>query len=154
MTAWFDPTKAATGATQLELPFGGALPARSPQDQRRARGQVAYLSGLAAEDSVLRRYVMAGYAHLASRWRGQRAEIDLILRKDDTFVFVEVKKSRSFDAALLSLGHAQRQRIMMAAAGFLDSIAVAGLADMRFDLALVDATGQMQIMENAFFEGE
>ncbi len=154
MTAWFDRALAAKGAVQMDLPFTGCAAPTVLHNTRRIRGQMAYLSGLAAEESVLRHYVSKGLAHVASRWRGQRAEIDLILREDETFVFVEVKKSRSFDDALLSLGHAQRQRIMTAAAAFLDSIAVTGLTDMRFDLALVNASGQMQILENAFFEGE
>lgn len=146
-----------TRAFQPDLPCFDAprgAPAPHVADQRRIRGRAAYLSGLAAEDAVTRRYTEQGYAVIARRWRGSRAEIDLVVQKAGAVVFVEVKKSRSFDAALLSLGRAQRQRIMAAAGEFLASLGRHQMTDMRFDLAMMDAIGRLEIVENAFFEGE
>ena len=109
-------------------------------------------AGLAAEDSVLRQYAAAGYALLARRFRGTRGEIDLILKRDDDLVFVEVKKSRSFDSALLRIGTAQIARIFATAEEFLGTQPDGSLTQTRFDVALVDAHGQVQIVENALLQ--
>ncbi len=151
-----------TRAFQPDLPCFDAprgrplphLPAPHVADQRRIRGRAAYLSGLAAEDAVTRHYTGQGFDVVARRWRGSRAEIDLIVQCRDILVFVEVKKSRSFDAALMSLGRAQRHRITAAAGEFLASLDRHQMTDMRFDLAMMDGIGRLQIVENAFFEGE
>lgn len=163
MTAWFDPDKAQNGALQLELPFG-APPQKAPikmarpqpvvPTARRLRGRMAYLSGLAAEEAVMRRYADCGMVVLAQRWRGSCAEIDLILQDGAAIIFVEVKKSRSFDAALLSLGRAQRRRIMQAAEEYLGSVSRHQMTEMRFDLAMMNDTGALRIVENAFTEDD
>jgi putative endonuclease len=154
MTVWFDAQAAVAGARQLELPFAAPLAAPSVRQGRRSRGQIAYLSGLAAEDSVERLYAGCGMTLLARRWRGSRAEIDLILREGDVFVFVEVKKSRSFETACMALGLAQRRRILQAAGEFLGSIGLGQMTEMRFDLAMVNAQGAVDVLENAFGEEE
>ena len=160
MTARFDPGSAVATAVQLELPLQPWAPhpvAPPPQpagDTRHLRGKTAYLSGLAAEDAVERLYAATGNRILARRWRGSRAEIDLILKDGDVVVFVEVKKSRSFEAALVSLGRAQRCRIMQAAAEYLGGTPSGQLTETRFDLAMVNDIGAVQILENAFSEGE
>jgi putative endonuclease len=168
MTAWFDARASLATAVQLDLPLPMPLPmplsmpeARSPavpvpdvRNTRRMRGKTAYLSGLAAEDSVLRLYVAGGMHVLEQRWRGSRAEIDLILKDGDVIVFVEVKKSRSFDAARLSLGPAQRRRIAQAATEYLGHAGLGQLTDIRFDLAMVNGIGAVEILENAFGEDE
>lgn len=163
MTAWFDPDKAQIGALQLELPFA-APPQNAPiervtpepalQNVRRLRGRTAYLSGLAAEEAVMRLYTNRGLVVLARRWRGSCAEIDLILQDGAAVIFVEVKKSRSFDAALLSLGRAQRRRIISAAGEFLGSVSRDQMTEMRFDLAMMNDTGAIEIVENAFAEDD
>ena len=117
---------------------------------RSETGQRAYLSGLSAEASVVRHLERQGLVPLAERWRGQGGEVDLILRDGDVYVFVEVKKSRSFDAALNSLGAKQMQRIHAAASEYLAQTPKGQLSEVRFDLALVDGMGQVRIMENAF----
>ena len=158
MTAWFDPHRAVATPVQLDLPLPppAARPVMAPAPQvrhaRQIRGRTAYLSGLAAEDAVSRHYTRLGMSVLARRWRGSCAEIDLILRDGDAVVFVEVKKSRSFDTALLSLGPAQRRRIAQAAAEFLGQMAAGQLTEARVDLAMVNEIGAVRILENAFGE--
>ena len=160
MTAWFDPRAGVVTAVQLDLPLPMPAP-RSAVDPvpdlrnlRHLRGKTAYLSGLAAEESVLRLYRASGMEVLERRWRGSRAEIDLILKDGDVVVFVEVKKSRSFDAALLSLGPAQRRRITQAATEYLGHAGLGQLTDIRFDLAMVNGIGAVDILENAFGEDD
>ena len=113
-------------------------------------GLKSYYSGLAAENIVARDYVRRGYTVQKTRWKTANGEIDLILRKDRETVFVEVKKSRSFADAAARLSTRQMHRISAAAAVFLAAMPLGQNTDSRFDAALVDATGAVQIIENAF----
>lgn len=112
-------------------------------------GIAAYRSGLAAEDSVARRYQQAGHEVAARRWRSPAGEIDLILRKDGNVIFVEVKKSRSFEAAAQALSTRQIARIYSSAALFLEGEPDGQNSHARFDVALVNGRGDVSIVENA-----
>ena len=116
---------------------------------RAARGSTANLSGAMAEDAVLRVYRAAGAEPLARRWRGAGAEIDLVLRLGATFVFVEVKAAPTHEAAALRIGPAQIRRIMTGATAFLAAHGHPQEVPMRFDAALVDAAGRVEIREGA-----
>ena len=120
--------------------------------QRSAEGRLAYSAGAAAEASVAIVYDRCGLGIVHRRWRGLAGEIDLIVRDGDDFVFVEVKKARSLEAAALRLGRRQMDRIIAAACEFLGTQPGGLLAGMRFDLALVDALGRVRIIESAFGE--
>ncbi len=113
-------------------------------------GRTSYFAGAAAEDTVAETYRRRGYVQKAKRWRGQGGEIDLIFEKLGALVFVEVKKSRSFAAAALRLTDRQMQRIHAAAGGYLATMPMGQNTEARFDAALVDASGQVEIVENAF----
>ena len=112
-------------------------------------GATSYHSGRTAEDRVAARYVDAGCRLLHRRWRGQGGEIDLILRQGRGFVFVEVKAARSLEEAATRLAPRQAARILAAAEEFLAGQPEGALADMRVDVALVDRTGRIEIIENA-----
>ncbi len=120
---------------------------------RQHRGEMAHYSGVAAEHCVAQDYQRRGYAVANQRWRGKGAEIDLILRDGAGLIFVEVKKARDFARAAASLSARQMQRIYQAAEEFLSGEPAGTLTDVRFDVALVDAHGQTQIIENAFGQG-
>jgi len=120
------------------------------RQRRRRRGARAHLSGQAAEESVERRYARAGHALAARRWRGQGGEIDLVMREGDGLVFVEVKQARSFAEAAERLSRRQIQRIVAAASEFLAAMPQGQLTPVRFDLALVDAAGRVELREGAF----
>ena len=117
---------------------------------RRVRGVAACAAGRMGEDSVRRDYLARGYALVASRWRGQAGEIDLILRQGDEFVFVEVKSSARHDQAAQRLSRRQMDRICHAALEFCGQLATGLMTLMRFDAALVDRVGRVEIIENAF----
>lgn len=120
------------------------------QRTRAFRGARAYHSGLAAEDSVARDYERRGYRMLARRWRSGAGEIDLVADDSDELVFIEVKKARSFATAAARIGRRQMQRISIAAQSYLEISGRSSLTNMRFDVALVDAGGSVQLIENAF----
>ncbi len=118
--------------------------------RKRDMGASAYFAGCAAESAVAKSYVERGCDLLESRWRGDAGEIDLILRDADEIVFVEVKKARSFDIAAERLRPAQARRIHMAASEYLEYTPHGQLSLMRFDLALCNAVGDVDIREGAF----
>ncbi|MCV2882673.1 YraN family protein [Actibacterium sp. XHP0104] len=107
-----------------------------------------YLAGLAAEETVARDYLRRGLKLAGRRWRGRSGEIDLIARDGDGLVFVEVKKSRSFARAAERLTRRQIDRILMAAQEFCAGEPLGQLTEMRFDVALVDGAGRLEILEN------
>ena len=117
---------------------------------RRARGQRAHLSGLAAEEIALREYAARGAQVLARRWRGSGGEVDLVLWDTGSYVFCEVKKAAHFDQALDRVSPGQMRRIFDTASEYIGQTPEGQLAPVRFDLALIDGTGELRIVENAF----
>jgi putative endonuclease len=117
---------------------------------RASRGAMAYHGGLAAEGAVERHYARAGHAITARRWRGSGGEIDLIARDAAGLVFVEVKKSRTFARAAERVTARQMARIYASASEFLAGEPDGQDSALRFDVALVDQAGRIEIIENAF----
>ncbi|GGD44972.1 YraN family protein [Sinisalibacter lacisalsi] len=113
-------------------------------------GMVSYLAGMAAEDAVAADYARRGHAVAARRWRGSRGELDLVLRDGAGLIVVEVKKARDFARAADRLTRAQMSRIAGAVSEFVAAEPRGQLTDVRFDLALVDAAGRVQILENVW----
>ena len=117
---------------------------------KQRRGLTAYHAGVAAEEIVAQRYARGGRSVLAKRWRGSAGEIDLVVQDGDGVVFVEVKKSRSHAQAAARLTRRQMDRIYSAGSEFLATQPRGQLTDVRFDLALVDEAGRVDVIENAF----
>jgi putative endonuclease len=113
-------------------------------------GLVSYHAGLAAEESVAQLYGRSGRAITARRWRGKSGEIDMIARDGETVIFIEVKQSRSHAEAALHLTPQQFARIYHAAEEFIADEPKGSLTDVRFDVALVDGAGRIEILENAY----
>lgn len=113
-------------------------------------GTVSYHAGLAAEDQVATLYARKGMEIAARRWRGRAGEIDLVVRDGAGFVFIEVKKSDSHAHAAERLSRRQMDRICLSASEYVADAPGGQLTDMRFDVALVDALGRVEILENAF----
>lgn len=112
-------------------------------------GAVSYHSGLAAENSIADLFFRKGAEVLERRWRGRGGEIDLIARDRQGLIFIEVKKSRDLARAAQSLGARQVQRLFDAANEYLAGQPQGLDTPCRFDVALVDAQGRTEIIENA-----
>ncbi|MEL6585749.1 MAG: YraN family protein [Pseudomonadota bacterium] len=112
-------------------------------------GKTSYLAGLSAEESVARHYEGSGHRVIGRRWRGQGGELDLIVEKADDTIFIEVKKSATHGQAAAALGGRQIARLFAAAGEFMGSLPNGMLSSVRFDVALVDGSGQIDILENA-----
>lgn len=121
----------------------------APAPARRRRGRRNYDAGLMAEESVARTYEAMGLRLADRRWRGAGGEIDLVLEAPDTVVFVEVKQSRSFDSAAEAITPRQVARILAAASEYVGRYPTALSTPMRFDLALVNAQGEVRVLEGA-----
>ncbi len=113
-------------------------------------GERAFRTGLAAEEAVLREYLSRGHVLREHRWRGSGGEVDLIFEHEDGLVFVEVKASDNFAQAAESLSHRQMERIMNAAAEYLGQMPNGQATELRFDVALVDGQGRVDLLEGAF----
>ena len=108
-------------------------------------GIVSYHAGLAAEDAVRRHYAAAGWLPLAQRWRGSGGEIDLIFCRGAIYAIVEVKKSKTWSAALARITTAQLRRIEATMLEFLQMTPQGLNADVTCDVAVVDAMGRVQV---------
>jgi putative endonuclease len=109
------------------------------QVQSEIAGRVAYHAGLCAEDSIAADYV-----------RRQSGEIDLIARGAEGLVFIEVKASRSHNRAAQRISRRQIERLYSAASEYIAGEPDGQNTDMRFDVALMDRYGAIDIIENAF----
>jgi len=117
---------------------------------RSARGRVNFEAGKAAEAAVARLYQSRGVTICAQRWRGEAGELDLVGRRGDEVIVVEVKQSRTHDLAALRITQAQIDRIFATTDEFLGGEPKGLLTDVRIDLALVDGQGRVEVRENAF----
>lgn len=116
---------------------------------RAHRGRMAQCAGAFAEDIVARYYESLGCELKEKRWRGQGGEIDLIFAHGDVAIFVEVKKSVSFARAAAHLGSRQVMRLCQTAEEYLGVVGGNSLTECRFDVALVDDLGRVDVIENA-----
>lgn len=113
-------------------------------------GLVRTLTGEAAEDRVAALYARSGRSIVARRWRVRGGEIDIVARDGDAVVFVEVKQSADHARAAESLRPAQIRRLMDAASIWIADEPAGQDTEVRFDVALVDAAGRIEILANAF----
>ena len=113
-------------------------------------GARSYHAGFAAEEQVAQLYDRSGRVVCAWRWRGSAGEIDLIARDGAEVIFIEVKQSKTHARAAEHLTARQMARIYGAASEFLAGEPAGQLTDVRFDVALVDAVGRIEVLENAY----
>lgn len=113
-------------------------------------GRRSYYAGLAAEDQVAQLYDRSGRQVVARRWRGPGGEIDLIARDGAEVIFIEVKHARTHAIAAERVSARQLSRIYASAACFLGGEPAGANTPARFDVALVDGTGRIELLENAF----
>jgi putative endonuclease len=88
---------------------------RTAADRRRA----TFVRGRFAETLALVLLLLKGYRPLARRYAAAGGEIDLIVMRGDTVVFVEVKARGVLDDALGAIGATKRRRFSRAARAWL-----------------------------------
>lgn len=112
-------------------------------------GSTSYHAGAAAEEQVSRLYGRSGHAIVGRRWRGRGGEIDVIAQRGGDTVFIEVKKSDTHASAAAQLRPGQIRRLFDCAAEYMGTLPEGMNASVRFDVALVDAAGRIEVIENA-----
>lgn len=113
-------------------------PARQPADPRRI---AADRRGRGAEWRCVWRLRLAGYRILARRLRTPMGEIDIVARRGQLLVFVEVKARGTADDAADALTEPQWQRIARAAEMFIARHPALARCAIRFDAMLVTPRG-------------
>jgi putative endonuclease len=112
-------------------------------------GLRSYHAGLAAEETVAGLYETGGYPILARRWRGSAGEIDLVARDGAAIIFIEVKHAETFAWAAERLTERQMGRIYATASEFIANEPSGQETEVRFDVALVDGRGGVELVRNA-----
>ena len=92
------------------------------------------------EDRALEHLRRAGLKLLARNFTTRFGELDLVMRDADAVVFVEVRyrRHRAFGGGAASIGSAKRERIALAAQGFLQAHPKLTTLPCRFDVVAFD----------------
>ncbi|MCI1208804.1 MAG: YraN family protein [Treponema sp.] len=97
-----------------------------------------------------------GFVILNRNWRTRTGEIDIIARKEETVVFVEVKTLPAGNGRILEqvLNVRKQKRIIKTAKCFLSNNRQYNNCYIRFDVVVVDMPGLDSVyhIENAFSE--
>jgi putative endonuclease len=115
--------------------------------------QAAFKLGVSAEGRAALLLAAKGYRELARRWKSPVGEVDLVVRRGRTLVFVEVKARPRIDDAAWSVLTRQKRRIVAAAEAWLAAHPEHAGYDIRFDAVLV-APGRLPQHLVAAFEAE
>ena len=140
-------TGGASGRPDGAADFGSGDGATGELDGRRA-------PGAAGGDLAARWYEGQGYEVLERHWRRRQDEVDLIVRRGATVVFVEVETRTTdrYGTGAESVLPAKQRRIRRLAGRWLSELTPAvgrSRVEARFDVASITA-GQVDVIENAF----
>ncbi|TDR89960.1 YraN family protein [Enterovirga rhinocerotis] len=114
------------------------------------RRRFTFLRGLSAERIALLWLMAKGYRPLARRYAEAGGEIDLVMRRGGTIVFVEVKARGEMDLALTSLDEGKRRRIRRAARAWMARNPWAARSTFRADAVFVAPDSWPRHVPDAF----
>ncbi len=117
---------------------------------RQARGTRSQRGGLAAEVAACTALVRDGWTILAQRLQTGAGEIDIVADKDGLLAIIEVKSRKTLSAAAYAVSPRQRARLIGAADALLAAHPEWGMAGVRFDVVVVDDTGAIRRIADAF----
>lgn len=120
----------------------------------RPERQVAFRLGLSAETRAAAYLIGKGFRILARRWKSPVGELDIVARRRNMLIFVEVKARARFDDAAWSVTPRQQQRIAAAARAWLAGNPDVAFQDIRFDVVLVAPGRLPQHITTAFIADE
>ena len=109
--------------------------------------------GLLAEQHACDYLIAQGLRWVISNYRCRLGEIDLIMRDNNTLVFVEVRArvSNAFGGAIASVTHSKRQKLIKTASLYLLANHLQEKQAIRFDvLALQGQPPEITWIQNAF----
>jgi len=123
---------------------------RTPRPPASPERQLAFQRGLSAEDRAVAFLSADGFQIVARRWRCPAGEIDIVARRGELLIFVEVKARARLDVAAYSVSEKQKRRIAAAAASWLAQHPDDAGCDMRFDAILVSPRAEPEHIPAAF----
>jgi putative endonuclease len=108
-----------------------------------------YEKGISAESCASKRLEADGYKIIGRRVRTKYGEIDILAKRGNDLVAVEVKQRKSLDSARACIAQRQRRRIsnaMLAVISERDEL----FENYRVDVICFDTVGRFEHIENAF----
>jgi putative endonuclease len=108
--------------------------------------------GILAEYVALAWLIIKGYHFVTMRYKTAVGEVDLIMRRKKTLVFVEVKARADAADAAAAIHAKNRARVVRAAQHFLTCHPDYLNYEVRFDAVLITWYGWPQHLANAFGE--
>ena len=108
----------------------------SPPEVRRVQGD-------AAEERACRHLEGSGFTIVKRNFRTRGGEIDIVARKEDALVFVEVRSREvpGFGTPEESVTPAKRRRIVAAARHYLSKVPPSSWREARFDVIAIEGSG-------------
>lgn len=114
------------------------------------------ITGNAGEDMACEYLLENGYTIISRNWRTRTGEIDIIVEKAETVVFIEVKTLPNGTPDMLKreLNYQKLQRIVKTSKRFLQNNRQYSNSYVRFDVIIIGMPGLPQVyhIENAFAE--
>jgi putative endonuclease len=126
------------------------VPAARQWPLRREAGRRAQVLGLDAEAAACAALERDGWTVLARRLRTPAGEIDAVAERDGLLAIIEVKARPTLFDAAHALTPRQQQRLLAAAETALAEHPAWGHGGVRFDVLLVDGTGAVRRIADAF----
>lgn len=116
--------------------------------------KTSYQTGKLAEKIAKIILFIKGYKILTSNFvtgKGTNAgEIDIIAKKSNIIIFIEVKKRTSLEEAAYSINNKQKQRIINGAKSFIKQLKANKNYDFRFDAFIFDNKLKFKHIKNAW----
>ena len=115
----------------------------APPEARRAQGD-------AAEERACRHLDRSGFTIVERNFRTRGGEIDIVARKGDLLVFVEVRSrgDAGFGTPEASVTPAKRRRIVSAARGYLSTVPPSTWREARFDVIAIEGSGDAAVLRH------
>jgi putative endonuclease len=123
---------------------------KPPKAPPRPERVEAFRLGLSAESRAALLLMAKAYRIVARRWKTPFGEIDIVARRRNELVFVEVKARENFDDAAEAVTERSKQRIVSAAELWLAHRPADGQCAIRFDVILVVPGKLPRHIVNAF----
>lgn len=114
-----------------------------PPEARRAQGD-------AAEDRACRHIEESGLTIVERNFRTRGGEIDIVARKGDVLVFVEVRSREvpGFGTPEESVTPAKRRRIVATARQYLSNVPPSSWREARFDVIAIEGVGNAAVIRH------
>ncbi len=116
--------------------------------------RTAYATGVAAEELACAALRADGWTIHARRLRTKAGEVDAVAEKGGILALVEVKHRRCLAEAAAALTLRQQSRLLAASEIILADHPDWGVNGVRFDVLLVDASGRVRRITDAFRFGD